>query len=182
MKKIISSLIVVLFLCSCDQFSNEPKLIPINNQYTLTVPSYMSKNESLHDEASLQYANLFKEFYVIVIDEPKTEFSSALIDNLLTDSYNDDLDGYTKLLLDNFGLSVEDFSASSIDKAIVNSMNARIATIEGSVDGIDVFYTFGAVEGKNKFYQILTWTLADKKDIFKEKMQGIIRSIQEIKQ
>ena len=113
MKKIISSLIVVLFLCSCDQFSNEPKVIPINNQYTLTVPSYMSKNESLHDEASLQYANLFKEFYVIVIDEPKTEFSSALIDNLLTDSYNDDLDGYTKLLLDNFGLSVEDFSASS---------------------------------------------------------------------
>ena len=181
MKKIIPLLIAVLFLGSCDQFSNEPKVIPVNNQYTLTVPSYLSENGSLHEEASLQYANLFKEFYVIVIDEPKTEFSSALIDNLLTDSYNDDIDGYAKLILDNFTLSIEGFSASSIDKTIVNSMNARIATIEGSIDGIDVFYTFAAVEGKNKFYQILTWTLADKKDDFKDKMQGIVRSIQEIK-
>ena len=59
-------------------------------------------------------------------------------------------------------------------------MNARIATIEGSVDGIDVFYTLAAVEGKNNFYQLLTWTLGDKKEDYKDKMQGIVRSIQEI--
>ncbi len=180
MKKIIPLLIAVLFLSSCDQFNNEPKVIPVNNQYTLTVPSYLSENKSLNEEASLQYANLFKELYVIVIDEVKTDFNIALTDNLLTDSYSPDIDGYAKLLLDNFALSIEDFSASSIDKTIINSMNARIATIEGSVEGIDVFYTLAAVEGKSNFYQVLTWTLGDKKDDYKDKMQGIVRSIQEI--
>ena len=180
MKKIIPLLLVVLFLSSCDQFSNKPKVIPVNNKYTLTVPSYLSEYTSLNEEASLQYANLFKELYVVVIDEVKSNFNSALTENLLTDSYSLDLDGYAKLILDNFELSMEEFSASSLDKTIINSMDARITTIEGSIEGIDVFYIFAAVEGKNNFYQILTWTLAEKKDDYKDKMQGIIRSIQEI--
>ncbi len=180
MKKIIPLLIVVLFFGSCNQFNNEPKVITVDNKYTLTVPSYLSENKSLNEEASLQYANLFKELYVIVIDEVKSDFNLALTENLLTDSYSPDVDGYANLLLDNFALSIEDFSASSIDKTTINSMNARIATIEGSVDGIDVFYTLAAVEGKNNFYQLLTWTLGDKKEDYKNKMQGIVRSIQEI--
>ena len=82
--------------------------------------------------------------------------------------------------MDNLALSIEDFSSPSIDKTVINSMNARIATIEGNVEGIDVFYTFAAVEGKNNFYQIYTWTTASKKENYKNKMQGIVRSIQEI--
>ena len=179
-KNILFLILCIILFGSCDHFSNEPKVIPVNNQYSLTLPSYLSENESLHENASLQYSNLFKELYVIVIDEVIAVFNSALIDNSLTESYSSDIDGYTKIILDNLALSIEDFSSPSMDKTVINSMNARIATIEGNVEGIDVFYTFAAVEGKNNFYQIYTWTTARKKENYKNKMQGIVRSIQEI--
>ena len=45
--------------------------VSINDQYSMSVPEYMSKASSLNEGASLQYQNLFKEAYVIVMMKKK---------------------------------------------------------------------------------------------------------------
>ena len=50
------------------------KKVEINHEYQVSIPKYMRKTNSLNDDASLQCQNIFKETYLIIIDEPKDEF------------------------------------------------------------------------------------------------------------
>lgn len=96
MKRIVKYsffLITLLVFSSCidklkqavDNFSgssNQPEsisasnfsTISIDNLYKVSIPKYMKNMPSLHDEASLEYANIFKETYTIVIEEDKQSF------------------------------------------------------------------------------------------------------------
>src|ERR1039457_5848502 len=58
-------------------------------QYSLRVPDYMEVNMKLHPDASLQYANIFKEMYVIVIDETTGSLDTAFASNDAIDQYRD---------------------------------------------------------------------------------------------
>jgi hypothetical protein len=48
------------------------------------------------------YKHTPDNFYVIVIDESKSEMQKALVDNNLTDVYANNIEGYSSLILDNF--------------------------------------------------------------------------------
>lgn len=85
MKKLSILLIYILFsIISCKKvidsassLSNDNikvedlKTITVNKEYSISVPEYMKEMNSLHDDASFKYANVFKETYTIVIDEGK---------------------------------------------------------------------------------------------------------------
>ncbi|HRW22364.1 MAG TPA: hypothetical protein P5509_10350, partial [Bacteroidales bacterium] len=64
---------------------NSFNTIQINNLYSIDVPDFLVKTNSLNDEASLQYENTAKEYYVIVIDEAKHDFLEALNNELNED-------------------------------------------------------------------------------------------------
>lgn len=178
MRKIIAFLGLAFLVAACRP--GEPQVVKINNEYSLTLPDFLTENKTLHNDASLKYANLFKEFYVIVIDESKQEFHDVIDETELSEKYNTDLDGYTSLLIDNMGLAMTGTDISSPEETKINGLDARMSHIQGSVDGIPVYYTFVAIEGKEKYFQILTWTLAEKRDEYQEQMQGIVRSFQEL--
>jgi hypothetical protein len=74
-------LFVLALLTSCGlKFNEEKSAAEVELQqitggdYSLGIPTYMTKATTLNDEASLQFQNLFKETYVIVIDENKEKF------------------------------------------------------------------------------------------------------------
>lgn len=180
MRKTLLFILTILLLQSCSS-SDEEQLVTVGNKYSLSIPGFLTKVSNLNDDASLQYQHAWKEFYVIAIDEPKQEMQKALDENNLTNIYSNDIDGYSKLMLDVFKESLSSPYQSELIDTTINHMPARLTTLSGTVEGIDAFYSIGIYEGKENYYQVLSWTLSSKKYNYQNKMNKILYSLKEIK-
>lgn len=164
---------------SC-QSSEKEQIVTVENKYIVSVPSFLTQVNNLNEDASLQYQHAWKEFYVIVIDEPKIEMHKAILDNNLANIYSNNVSGYTNLLMDNFERIISVSRKSDVVDTLVNNMPAKILSISGRAEGIDAYYTFGFIEGKERYYQIMAWTISSKENEYKEKMNQIIYSLKEL--
>jgi hypothetical protein len=156
------------------------QIVTIENKYSISIPSFLTKVSGLNDDASLQYQHAWKELYVIVIDESKEEMQNVLSENNLIGKYSNDIKGYSSLLLNGFEQNINVSKKSKVTETLVNNMPARLITVSGKVEGIDAFYTIAFIEGKNRYYQIMTWTLASKENEYKDKMNQILYSLKEL--
>lgn len=179
MKKTTLILLTLLTLISCETGDKEQN-ITIGDKYSVSIPSFLTKVNNLNDDASLQYQHAWKEFYVIVIDETIEEMQKALEENQLTDTYNNDIKGYSDLLINGFEQTVSVNRKSEILDTLVNGMPARLLTINGRVEGIDAFYSIAFIQGKKRYYQIMAWTLSNKEYQYKDKMNRIMYSLKEL--
>ncbi len=148
------------------------------NDYKMMVPKHMTKTTQLNDEASLQYQNIYKELYVIVIDEPR----DTIIDSFkMLGEYDDQkspVENYRTFLMDQLESNMNIKAEPKIRKEKINGMDAEIVSFNAEVAGVDyeVFYQAAFYEGKNNFYYLSTWTLADKKSENSEEMDAMIKS------
>jgi len=180
--------IFALFLTvSCNFDSKSPEklslekdfaFIKINNEYGMHIPTYMTKSTVLNDEASLQFANIFKETYVIVIDEPKDEFISVFTD---LGEYIDTISAvknYRAIQLRILSENINVIKRSIPKSTRINKLNAELVQFDGRTDGVDydIAYTVGFIEGDQNLYMVMTWTLAEKKEKYKETFDKMIRS------
>ena len=172
--------VVTIFLLQSCFTGDEKQLITVGGMYSLSIPAFLSEGNNLNDDATLQYQHIWKEFYVIAIEESKDEMHKALVDNRLTDMYAANIDGYSKLILDDFKESLSDPYQTALIDATVNGMPARITTLEGRVDGIDAFYSLGLYEGEDRYFQVLAWTLSGKKYSYQPLMDEILYSLKEL--
>ncbi len=179
MNKICLLFLSVLFLNSCLP-GEKDQIISIENKYSLAIPSYLNEVTNLNEDASLQYQNLLRSFYIIVIDETKNEMQKALVVNDLLGVYTNDINGYSELLLNGFEQSVEIDEKSDIIDTLVNNMPAKLLSIKGRIEGMDVFYSIAFIASETKYYQILAWTVASKEDQYKEKMNQIMYTLKEL--
>ena len=180
MKKNYILLLTILFITGCQSGDTE-QLVTIGNKYSVSLPSFLVKaSTTLNEDASLQYLHTWKEFYVIVIDETKSEFQKALVDNNLTDVYENDIEGYSSLLLDNFEQVISISNKSGIVATQINNMPARLITINGRAEGIDVFYSLAFIQGKERYYQVMAWTLSSKEYEYKVIKEKIMYSLREL--
>ena len=62
MKKITIILLTILTLSSCET-SDKEVVITIDDRYTVSLPSFLTKVNNLNIDASLQYQHAGKEFY-----------------------------------------------------------------------------------------------------------------------
>lgn len=170
MKKLIAVGFLFTLLISCDS-KTEFQTVKIKNQYSLELPDFLSEVQNLNPSASLQYQNPLREFYTIVIDEPKTDFPNPAEINL---------EEYHNLLKSNLETSIDKASFSTAKDTMINGLKAKLFTASGSTQGIDIFYKFAYIESKAHFYQILTWTLLVRKDKFSKDMDKIIASFKEL--
>jgi len=182
MKKIIGSLSLLFILIACKQ-DNATQTITIKKRYSLAIPNFLSVADNLHEDASLQYQNLFKEFYTIVIDEPSKDFDEMIVNEpSLSDYYTANLEGYSNLIVDNMKVTVEDGTFSDFTQTKINGNDARTISLEGTVEGIKVFYHLTFIKGKRQYYQIVNWTELKRKNDHLQFMENISASFQELKQ
>ncbi len=179
MNKITILLFTILSLNAC-QADDKQQTIVVEKKYSISIPAFLTKTTKLNDEASLQFQHPWKEFYVIVIDESKSEMQKALVDNNLTEMYSNDIKGYSELLLSGFNQKIVGAQKTKIVETFVNNMPARLLTISGKFEGIDAFYSLAFIEGKDRYYQIMAWTLLSKKNEYKDKMNQIMHSLKEL--
>ncbi len=187
--KIAIFLSLILSLSACldfSKFTKEEKLsldddfniVKVNREYSLAIPKYMSKANDLNDEASLQYSHIFKEAYVVVIDEPKEELKEVFLEMDEWDSDKTVAANYRDIQMGFLSEGINISSQMPARALTINGMDAEIVDLEGRVADIDydIAYKLAFVEGDEKVYMIMTWTLADKKEDFDNTYEQIITS------
>ncbi len=140
----------------------------------------MKEASNLNDDAVLQYQNLIKEFYTIVIQESIVEYDSVISESGLSEDYPLNLDGYARLIGDRFEENADEIISKSELKSIsVNGKNAKYFEATAKVSGLNIYYHYGFIKGDTSYYQVISWTLSDKEKKFKETMLNILKSLKE---
>lgn len=180
MEKVSILFFIILLLNSC-KTKNEEQIVTVEDKYSLSIPSFLTKVTNLNSDASLQYQHVWKELYVIVIDESRDEVKKALEENNLTNFYHNDLEGYSELLLDSFKGEISSVHQSVVVDTILNGLPAKLTTLTGKVEGFEVFYSIGFYEGKDRYYQVLSWTTSSNKYLHNSEMEKTLYSLRELK-
>jgi len=167
-------LVVVLFVgCQKETFYQTVK---IKKQYSVALPTFLKKTEVLNDEASLQYQDTNKEFYVIVFDEPKIEAQQALKSLALPTDFT----SYSDVVVKDIKASLQNADFSQIENSTINGLEARTFSVTGNFDAIPIYYQMAHLQSKNTFYQIMMWTTPSKKEKYRDEMNKIIASFKEL--
>ena len=178
MKILSNGLILLLFVSACSSGSKTNK-ITIADKYSVELPEHLTETKDLNDEASLQYQNVLREFYTIVIDENKQELYDVIDESEALSDYTKNLNGFCKLVIDGMVLNAGMENQTIEKDQVINGLPAQILSTTLGVDGYEVFYKIAMIEGKNDFYQVMTWTLASNEETNKGEMEAILRSFSE---
>ncbi|PKV52724.1 hypothetical protein ATE84_4844 [Aquimarina sp. MAR_2010_214] len=152
--------------------------VEINNQYELSVPKYMKEAHDLNDDASLQYKNIYKETYIVVIDEPKEEMISTFKE---LEEYNDSLSvikNYKNIQLHILN-EVIDINMTSDPKSLqISGLDAEFVEFDGKIEGLafDISYFLTFIEGKENVYMIMAWTLKNRKEKYRKAFEMATKS------
>ena len=194
-KLIFLCCLVVLVLNSCadvlnkkqelltfpDDFQNA-KITAEYGDYSLHVPKYMKKTYELNDEASLQYMNALKEAYIIVIDESKQDFIDVYRDLETYDETISPLENYRNIQMESLRETITIDNESPAKKLKIRNVDAEYVEIDGKVEGVnfEIAYSLGFIEGKEKLYLIMAWTLGDRRTKFEDTYEQVMKSFKEL--
>lgn len=103
-------------------------------------------------DATLQIGNLFDEEYLIVIPDVKAELGEDF-----------GLREFAEVASDQTADSVENGEAGDLVGAEIGSRPGYRREVRGIIAGNDISYSLSYVEGRDHFYQIMAWTLTDRK-------------------
>jgi hypothetical protein len=172
-RKLLFTFSIFALISACKQ-ETAFKEVKVNSRYAISIPEYLQPCVDLHKDASFQYQNTDKDIYAIVIDERKKTMVSYDLDY--------DLDLYFKTASQPILETIKEGKMSTAEHSKINGNEAMVSEISGKFDGIDTYYKIGVVETPFAFYQILTWTRADKKEEFTPDMNAMIDSFKELPQ
>jgi hypothetical protein len=157
--------------------------VKIDGLYSMKLPDYLEVGYDLNSEASLQYQNIEKEVYVIVIDEPKQDFIDVFMTLGDYDSTRSAVDNYADAQMESIEGNMETVSSkSALRKTKLNGSEARVADVAGTQAGITdaMGFTVAFVEGKETLYMIMTWTFEKDKVKYQDDMDMMINSFKEL--
>jgi hypothetical protein len=173
MKK-ITSILFMLFFVTNSFSQSATKEFNIEHSFKINLPTYMNRTVGLNEVASLQYKNVVKDIYGLVIADYKDELELAemnysSINEYLEESLKTFLDDepskktsnpiYKKIGEQNFG----EFDASYYDEE----------------EKVEIYYLFGIVETKTSFYKVLSWCSSLEKEKYKEDFRKILYSLKD---
>lgn len=179
-KSILLLFVVFVSLTSCKKiidstdaiFNDEDlniedlKEYKVKEMYAISVPNYMKELKSLNDDASFEYANVYKENYIIVIDENKQEFIDALTE---VEMYNDTktpLENYADIQLQTFSQNVSGIEIKQL-KSQLKNLDSQQYQFFGNVGETDVAYVINFIESEENMFMIMSWTLKEEYEKYK---------------
>lgn len=180
MKKIGSILLLLVVMVSCTSKTTYTEIVQ-DDLFSVAVPNTMQKTRGLNGDAALQLQNVKEELYFIVIKENKSE-----IDELFDPTTVEGEDIFTQFsgtTLEYLTSTLDELSPSELklQDQTINELPGRTVDFTARIGGLDVYYKFAAFQGKEDYYQVLTWTLKEYKDKNQEAMTKMVDSFKEIK-
>ncbi|NDV16973.1 hypothetical protein GO009_13150 [Muricauda sp. TY007] len=182
--------LLILSCSSCKNFNAEkndsgPKsqdfnTVAINNEYQINIPRFMKGTTGLNEEASLQYQSLLQEAYLLVIDEPKSRFEEVYRDLGQYDEQLSTIQNYRDARLKILSRTTEINSKSKPRSFKINGLSAEFIEIDANINGVsdEISYFLTFVEGNDRVYMIMAWTLKDKKVEHKKTFKTIAESFE----
>lgn len=161
-------LVAMLLVASGCKYSKEYQTITITGKFSLSVPPWVEKEEDLKPGADLQYANRYRNFYVI---------GERLPSAVPADSLGTEVTKYLNLLR-----SVTQKPLVTDSGAItVNGLPGVHVEFMGKMKEESIYYSEVLLQGKNGTYHLSLWTRGeDRKLRFKEDISRIINSFKEL--
>lgn len=170
---------IIFFIISCVS-EDETKTVVVNDKYSIELPKFLNKTNNLNDDASLQYQHILKQFYIIVIDESKGEFSSFLKINNLNYDYVNDINSYFTLINSSIKEIGKVYKEYSTNDTIINNLPAKITSFDINIDGENCSWILCIFEGKDNYYQLLICTSVNKRLKYHDVSKKTINSFKEI--
>lgn len=153
-------------------FSQGTKYSPVKvgHIFNISFPNYMTRTYGLNNAASVQYMNIEKEAYTIVLDDEKEEITLAGIQI-------NNLNSYYDFFISNFDMdSAVVLSKSEIQ---INKNNSIQCELSSEVEGAKIYYYITLIETKEYYYSIISWTLFEQKDKLIVDYKKIAESLKE---
>lgn len=161
---------VALVSCKHETVFTEVK---VNNRYSIDVPDYLQPCTDLHKDASMQYQNIEKDIYAMVIDEKKKTMQDYSLDYDLRTYFDN-------IASQGFADNIKDFKASKPDAQKINGHDALVAEVTGKIENNEVYYKLSVIETPYEFYQVLVWTRASNKEQMEPDIVKMVESFQEL--
>lgn len=170
MKNIFLLLVFILLpaAISAQSFSSQKG----GHCYTLDIPDYMTKTYSLNDVATLQYQNIQREAYSIVIEDEKAMLESLGIKFV-------DAADFLEQFIAEYKVGSENRKTSLHTTFNANGNPSAQIELEWTEEVGDFYMLITVVESKTHFYKIMSWTLAGNKDKLKSDFQKIAKSLKD---
>lgn len=149
--------------------SGETKVVTAtDNKSQLTVPKQFAELPAAHrnEVAVIQLGEPLRERYVMVITDNRGDFA--------------DFTAFQRAVLAGTTALVNDAEVGDPATLTVGGLPSVRHEINGTIEGIKVVYWFTMVDGKNGYYQVITWTLPSKKDEAKPVLDEVVNSFREM--
>lgn len=179
----ISVLLAVSFTaCSSDgktpvaARAMKTRTVEVSGDYSMDIPQHMKKTTILNEEASLQYLNVYKEMYVIVIDESKENFRDSFERLGEYDTTLSMVQNYRNVQTQLMAEHCTIMERSRPESMHINGLDAEMLTVEARVNGIDVSHLLTFVEGTDNVYFIMAWTMKSKKERYMKDFRTMAKS------
>lgn len=166
------SVLFVLLCFSFNVFAQNFYTKNGGNCYTLEVPNYMTKTYDLNDVATLQYKNIVKEAYTIVIEDSKDELTAL---GMIFENSTEFLENFTN----DYQTDKEDRTLSSAREFQSNGQPHAQVEMTWTSEEIPYYMLVTVVETEKHFYKILCWTLLENKDKLKNNFLTMSQSLKD---
>jgi hypothetical protein len=166
--RLLPYLFFVVVLSACN-YGTEMQTINAANKFSLSIPPWLEEEKGLKEGAEFQYANRFRNFYVVGETLKSTDSTTAakLIKSFVQ-HLRDTAVMKDALLTDSAAFST-------------NGANGVRAEVFGKMDGESIYFSEVVVQGKNGFYHISVWTRSEERKLrFKNDITAILESFKEI--
>jgi len=170
MKRIIIILIFLQF--SIQVFSQEFSAQQGGHCYSLEIPEYMTKTYQLNDVATLQYQNISKEAYVIVIEDAKDHLESVGM------KFVDSRD-FLEYFITDYKIGTDKRKVNDISEFKSNNNGHAQVELIWNEDDMDFYMLITAVETKTHFYKIMCWTSDNYTELLKNDYLTISKSLKD---
>lgn len=162
----------IILLSVSFSYSQKFEIKQGGHSYTMEIPDYMSRTFDLNDVATMQYKNILKETYAIVIEDDKEELQSL---GMTFTSPSDFLEYF-----------VQDYYAQAEKREVTEAIEfenngyafSQVELIAETAD-ISLFMVITAVESETHYYKILCWTLLEYKDKYEEDFKRMAKSLKD---
>ena len=158
---------VLLLAFGACKYPTEYKQVKAGNKFTLMVPPWVKEEQTLKPGADLQYANRFRNYYVIGETENK-----------------DSLKSVSSIMSTNLGILSKAMQKPVVNDSLavtIGGLNGARVEISGKMTGEDIYFSEVVLEGKTRLYHLSIWTRnADRKLKFKEDIDHTLNSFKEL--
>lgn len=160
----IISLFSLLLLTACGGGVQEDyKEVTINDHYSIEIPASMERSNELHDFAQLQFADNDRGYFLIGIEENKTELQQLQLFYGLED--------YAHFVTRTVADGMDTVNVVGSSEQDVNGITCISTDLYGALtsgaEPVEVFYRLMVLESSSFFYQLIAWTSREQSSIFR---------------